>query len=41
LGELLARRIDELPELEARSELVPIEGFLADMRTKIRQRRAG
>ena len=39
--ELLARRIDEVPGMDARGELIPMEDFLADVRREIRQRRAG
>lgn len=39
--ELLARRIDEIPEMDARGEVIPIEDFLTNVRKEIAQRWAG
>ena len=39
--EELARRLDEIPELDRQRRLRPVGDFLAEMRAEIRQRRAG
>lgn len=39
--EELSRRLDEIPELDRRRALRPLDDFIAEMRAEIRQRRAG
>lgn len=39
--EELARRLDEIPELDRQGRLRPVESLLAALRSEIRQRRGG
>jgi hypothetical protein len=39
--EEMARRLDDMPELDRQALLAPVGDFLADVRREIRQRRAG